>query len=149
MNVSRVSITYLREHPDTPRLCEEYADECSIPALGRYVPQWETYMMLERSLKLTAYGAFQDEHLIGFAVMLVSVYPHSGALAATVESLFVSQPKRVTGAGTLLMKRMEEYAKHKHCKAILYSAPAESVLEEILERHADRTSSVFCKAFAD
>lgn len=130
---------------DERELLAEYAAECSISALGPPNPQWETYSQLERAGKLQAFAAFVDGRIVGFAGVLVAVIPHYGVKAATVESLFVGKAYRSSGAGTRLMRVVEDYSASSGCRAILYSVPAQGQLETLLDGRCARTNAIFCK----
>lgn len=128
-----------------PELLAEYATECSITLIGTPNPQWETYAAMEAVGLMQVFAAYSDDHMVGFASVLVAVLPHYGVKIATVESLFVSKDQRGTGVGARLMQIIERYATGAGCKAILYSAPADGRLEELLGKRYARTNSVFCK----
>jgi len=85
--------------------------------------------------------------LVGFASLLVSVLPHYGKKAATVESLFVDKRHRANGYGIEIMDAMEEFAKGEGCIVILYIAPVGSQLERLLslKKGYRKTNSVFCR----
>lgn len=126
-------------------LLAEYAKECSIPGIGSFNPQWETYELLQDSGKMQMFAAYVDDKMVGFTAILCDVLPHYGVMAATVESLFVSEKHRGTGAGIRLMQIVERFAEFSDCKVVLYSAPAGGKLEAVLGGHYHRTNSVWCK----
>lgn len=145
MTIKPVGYAELLKHAD---LLAEYAAECSIHEIGAINPQPDIYEAMERAGISRMFGAFSEGFLIGFASMLVTVLPHYGQKTATVESLFVSEPFRKTGAGLGLMAAMEDYASEAGCKAMLYSAPTGGKLERLLSRRkgSRRTNAVFCIA---
>lgn len=140
-----VAISFTTIRDEGAALLAEYADECSIPAIGRPAPQWQTYAMLEASGLFQAFAAVSEDQFVGFGTMLMAVLPHYGVKVATVESLFVSKTHRRTTAGRDLMDAMERSAKCYGCKAILYSAPTGGRLEKLLGKRCTCTNSVFCK----
>lgn len=129
-------------------LVAEYSAECGIPALGEPKPQWAMYAVMEASGAMQAFAVFVGDEMAGFATVLAMVSPHYGVKVASVESMFVGQAYRASGAGTKLMAVVEAYALGAGCKALMYSAKAGSRLEALLDRRCDRTSSIFCKPLA-
>ena len=132
---------------DAEDLLAEYAAECSIPEIGTVNPQPEMYAAMERAGAVRMFGAFYEGKLVGLASVLITVLPHYGQKAATIESLFVAKSFRSKGLGPELMRAVEAHAKEAGCKAILYSAPSGGKLERLLSKRKDmrRTNSVFCR----
>lgn len=130
---------------DAPEILAEYAAECALTELGPINPQWDIYAKLEDAGMLQGLGVYVDGQFAGFASVLISILPHFGVKAATVESLFVGRAYRSKGAGTQLIAGVETCASVNGCKAILYSAPANGTLEAILGKRYAHTSTVFCK----
>lgn len=129
-------------------LIAEYAEECSIPGIGAIDPQQAIYEALEHSGMLQSFAAFNGDKMVGFANILTPVLPHYGKRVATVESLFMGKANRNTGAGGELMRHIENFAKEQGCMGILYSAPAESALEYLLQaKDYQRTNAVFYRRF--
>ena len=134
--------------PEAGTLLEEYAAECSIPAIGKINPQPSLYEALERSGALVCFGAYRYDKLIGFATVLITVLPHYGKAVAMLESIFVGAAHRKGGAGNSLLRAVESYAAERGCAAVLYSAPAGGRLEMLLmlSKSRKRTNAVFCKS---
>jgi GNAT superfamily N-acetyltransferase len=129
-------------------LLAEYAAECGVPVVGVPDPQWDMYEQMRLAGVMQGVAVYVDGVMAGFAGVLVTVLPHYGVRAATVESLFVAKAYRPKGAGARLLAAIERYAKSAECKAILYSAPAGGQLEALLGKRYARTNSVFCKPLA-
>jgi len=130
---------------DQPELLAEYVAECSVPALGQPEPQWEMYQRMQAAGLVQMFGVYVDGGMVGFASVLVSVMPHYGFIAATVESLFVAQAHRSSGAGARLMKTIERHARDRECRAVFYGAPAGGKMEGLLEKRYARASSMYYK----
>jgi GNAT superfamily N-acetyltransferase len=92
-------------------LLAEYVAECSMPALGQVQPQWEMYERMQAAGMLRMFGVLVDGLMVGFASVLVSVLPHYGVKAPTVESLFVAAEHRGSGAPARLMTAVEGHAR--------------------------------------
>lgn len=132
-------------------LISEYAKECSIAAIGEINPQAEAYTAMDQNGLLRAFMVKGDDSLpIGFAIVLTPVLPHYGVRVATLESLFVTKDKRNGGAGRELMATVEQYAKEADCVGILYSSPAGSQFEKLLDasKEYQRTNAVFYRRLA-
>ena len=134
--------------PNAADLVREYAEECSIPAIGPVNPQPAIYRALEQSGVMQCFAAFEDGAIVGFATVLCSVFPHYGRKVATVESLFVAGAHRQSEAGRELMAAIEQHAQQVGAVGILYSAPAGGKLERLLaSKHAyRRTNTVFFRS---
>ena len=142
ITVAEIPYTEIR---DQPALLAEYAVECSVPAVGAPDPQWEMYERMQAAGLLQMFGVYVDGGMVGFASVLVSVLPHYGFIAATVESLFVAQAHRSSGAGARLMKTIERHARDRECRAVFYGAPAGGKMESLLGKRYARTSSMYYK----
>ena len=129
-----------------PELLAEYIAECSIPELGRPEPNWQMYETMEQAGLLQVFGAYVEDDLVGFAAVLVMLSPHYGSKLASAESIFVRRKHRPQGAGVELMSAVEEYAQAAGCRALMYSAPAGSRLETLLDKRSNRTGSTYCKS---
>jgi GNAT superfamily N-acetyltransferase len=146
--IRQVSYAEILSTPNAQDLLEQYAQECSIPEIGRANPQAEMYRQMEATGMFQAFGLFYAEQLRGFASLLCYTLPHYGRKIANVESLFITQKHRKNGAGNLLMNAVEQYAKDNGCEVILYNARAGSQLEKLLSllRPYQRTNSVFLRS---
>lgn len=142
VSVAEISYTDIKGQTE---LLAEYAEECSVPELGRLNPQWDIYRVLEQSGALKVYAAYVDETMVGFSAVLHHVQPHYGELVAVVESLFVGKSHRCTSAGRNLMRSIEAAARLAGCKAIVYAAPAGGQLEAVLGKRYPRAGSSYCK----
>lgn len=129
-------------------LIAEYADECSIPAIGEINPKPETYATLENSGIMHSFAAFDGVRMIGFATVLSPIMPHYSKRVATIESLFVAKTSRASGAGRELMQTVERFVKDLGCVGILYSSPVGGKLERLLEasKAYQRTNAVFYRS---
>lgn len=132
--------------PGGEDLFAAYAEECSIPAIGKPDPQPEIYQMMEEAGLLKCFGLYDGPQIVGFASVLTTVLPHYSKKVATVESLFVSREYRGIGSGRLI-KAVEAFSGASGCIAILYCAPAGGELESFLDgrEEYELTNSVHCR----
>lgn len=115
-----------------PGLLEAYADESGIEGMPRPKAQADIYRRLEMSGLLHIAGAYEGEQMIGLISMIVNVLPHYGIVAGVVESFFVAQDKRKTGAGLELLRWVRETARGIGAQAILVTAPSGGQLDRVL-----------------
>lgn len=146
----QVKLAPVSEVLDSTALIEEYAAECSIPAIGEINPQRDIYALIENAGISQSFMVSEDGKDIGFAILLTPVLPHYGKKVANLECIFIAKASRRTGAGRELMNAVERYAKQVGCVGILYSSPAGGQLEKLLEasKGYQRTNAVFYRRFA-
>ena len=145
MKIRRCSYTEILGPDTTQGLLEEYAAECSVAA----DPQYHMYEALERCGGLQCFGAWVQDQLVGFCSVIVSVMPHHGQRVASIESIFVANEYRWTGAGLQLLSVAECYAAEQGCIVLLYQPRVGSAMESILSRRhgVKRTHSVYTRRF--
>lgn len=147
-NIRICSVSEVEQSLETADLLAAYAHESAIPELGSGEAQFNLYHSLENTGMLRVLGAFREEKLVGFIVILVSDLPHYGGLAATTESFFVSPEARRGGVGMSLLGNAEELAASVGAKGMLVSAPKNGRLEQVMSHSSAyrQTNSVFFKA---
>ena len=134
-----------------PGLIEEYASESSIQGMPHPAARLSTYQRLERSGAFICFGAYENNILVGFITVLLSVLPHYEVSAATVESVFVSAAHRKSGHGARLIRQAEQHARKCKASGLLICAPAGGKLTKVLARAKSyrQTNHVFFKGFSD
>lgn len=144
------TISDLESQPHIHEMLDEYAQESAIHGLPHPKVNIETYRALEKVGAIHILGAFLEEKLIGFFVVLSPVLPHFGVKVAVAESFFVSKEHRKTGAGLKLLKAAEAYAMAVGSCGLLVSAPMNGILSEILPNVGyNETSRVFFRSFTN
>jgi len=121
--VRRITFAELTASAEWDGLVSEYADECQIAGLPRFKYDSSTYYLLENSGAMIFAAAFVEDTLVGFATMIVTQLPHYSRIVAIVESIFVAKQHRSSGAGMMLIRKMESIAKDNEAIGILVSAP--------------------------
>ena len=129
MIVRRCTIAELEAAPNLDEVLAEYATESSIPELGPARAQAEIYRAMESAGFLHPIAAFYESRLVGIILPIVITLPHYGVVAATVESFFVPASERKKGVGLELLARAKQVATELGAKALLLSAPVDSVLD--------------------
>ena len=89
----------------------------------------------------------EDEHSIGFALYGFRYSSFSGQPSIWLDDLYVRQNKRSQGAGTLLMKRLQQIAQKHKCTHLAWTADARNtrglkfyhrIGAKIIEQKGDR-----------
>lgn len=139
----------VQEILDCPDLLGEYADESAIDGMPRPCPDAPMYQALEANGKIVALGAFDEDRLVGFLVMLTVTLPHYSEKVATAESFFVSAAYRRAGVGDRLLDEAKRFAKEMGAVGLLISAPINGKLAAVLERKKSftETNRVFFTRF--
>lgn len=146
--VSECSFSGLADDPEFDALVAEYATESKIKGMPPINWAREMYEGME-SMGMVHCLALRDteDKLIGFAILLCTIYPHYSKLAVTAESLFVTRDYRQGGSGMKLIKAIEDHGKKIGAVGILLSAPHGGSLEAVAPRIGyQHTNSVFFKA---
>lgn len=133
--------------PELPALLEEYQRESLIEGMPKPNAKLEIYKQMGSAIH--ALGAFLDDTFIGFVVVLSPVIPHYGILISSLESFFVAQGYRTSGAGMVLLRRAEDHARGLKSPGMLVSAPAGSSLDQLLEhsRSYKHTNNSYFRRF--
>jgi GNAT superfamily N-acetyltransferase len=151
ITVRRCGVAEIFDDPRGEELMAEYAQECAERMLTAPEPQRDMYEQLEEIGMAQCFRCACDEEMAGFATVLLAPSAHNGKRYATVESLFVANEHRSTGAGTELMAVIEDAARAAGCEAIVYSAHVGSRLARILFLSSDRyvnTGYIFMRRLA-
>lgn len=136
--------------PNRDELLDEYASEAAIDGMPSPQVHDELYKVLEASGALKLIGAFVDDVMIGFIVVLNHVLPHYGVRMAVSESFFVAKAHRKGGAGLMLLREAERHAIEVGAPGLLVSAPTGGRLAALLPNIGYReTNRVFFKRLSD
>ena len=127
----------------------EYAEESAIDGMPQPRPDAPAYRTMEANGKVVAFGAFDEDKLIGFLVMLAVTLPHYSEKVATAESFFVSAAYRRAGTGDRLLDEAKRFAKEIGAVGLLISAPIGGKLAAVLEKKKSftETNRVFFTRF--
>ena len=149
MDIREVTCTELSAAPEFSSLLQEYAEECSLGGLSVEVSE-DIYYKMEESGLLTLLAAFDDDELLGFVSILVTVLPKYSLPVAATESFFVASKHRRTGAGLRLLRAAEKVAASTGAVGMLVSAPSGSWLAKGAPRSGyEESNRVFFRVFAD
>ena len=144
LSIRPVTFAEIEKSPAAPRLFAEYAAESAITELGTPKPDAAYYASLEAGGALFGFGAFLDDELVGFFMLLVAHVPHWQLPIASSESFFVAKDHRKSGAGMKLLHAAETKSAEVGAAGPFISAPVGSVLEQVMRGIGYRpTNSVF------
>lgn len=144
--IKQCTVQEIKSAPNFTELLAEYAVESAIHGMPNTNAKLDMYQSLESTGSIVVFGAFVDDELAGFLVVLAPMLPHYGRVVATAESFFVAKDKRDSGAGLELLRVAEKHAESIGSPALLVSAPANGVLEKVLPRVGyDHSNTVFFK----
>ena len=148
--IKKCSISEIEANPNFLDLHQEYWDESAVVGLPPPNEKMAVYKLIENEPSFTAFGAFIDDSLIGFVVVLTTTIPHYGAMIAVTESLFVGKAYRRTGAGLKLIRTAQRYARNAGSPAIAITAPYGGQLSKVLPLMGYRkTNETFLRSFGD
>lgn len=120
--------------PHIRDIISEYASESAIAGLPHSFGKVDMYKKLEDTGAICPIGAFLNELLVGFIIVLASDWGHYSERITIVESFFVMKEHRKTGAGLKLEQAARELAKEQKSCGILLNAPIGSSLAEVLPK---------------
>jgi GNAT superfamily N-acetyltransferase len=150
VEIRKCTVAEIAESEAFPSLWQEYADESAMAGLPYPSDKLASYYMIEGTGIMQPYGAYREEQLIGFVVVMVPVIPHYGVSVGVTESLFVAKAHRKTGAGIALIRTAEQHVREAGGPALLVSAPFGGRLAEVLPRIGYReTNRVFMRRVVD
>lgn len=115
-------------------LIDEYADESKVEGLPKQNAKISMYEAMEKANAIKSIGAFFDDKLIGFILLIAPIMPHYDARLAVTESFFVSKEYRKTGAGLKLINAAKEYTKNQNACGLMLTAPEGSDLAKVLPK---------------
>lgn len=148
LTVRQCALTEVVDAPEFPQLIAEYEAESAMAGMPPTNAKIPLYRQLEAARALTAFGAWQDNTLIGFIGVLYHELPHYGIGLAVVESFFVTMSRRPTGAGLKLKRLAEEHAKALGSPGLCITAPVNSQLDTMLnssKRYAHASNVYFMR----
>lgn len=150
--IKKCTIADLECAPNIQDILAEYAAESSPPIRGlpRPLAKVDTYKHLESINAIHIMGAFFDDLLIGYIIILAPIMPHYSIRIAVSESFFVLKEHRKTGAGLKLLHAAEIWAKEQGACGILVSSPLGGDLAEVLPKVGyTETNRVFFRSLGD
>jgi|TARA_R110000803_G_scaffold209619_1_gene279632 GNAT superfamily N-acetyltransferase len=141
--IRQISVDGLIECPEFPALLQEYADECPPKSGMPHTYNKATYKALEESGALQSFGAFgEDEELLGFVTVIITMLPKYTSLIGATESFFVASKHRKTGAGVKLLRAAEAKASEAGAFGMLVSAPSGGRLAEVMPKSGYEESDI-------
>lgn len=149
VTIRPLTVEQFERESNGPALLAEYEAESANKRLPPAAANMELFRAIETSGAMFAAGAYREDQLIGFVVVISTKLPHYGVLFSTTQSFFVASEHRHTGAGVKLLRAAEEHAKDIGSPGLFISAPVGGVLVDVLShsRHYSFTNAVFYRSF--
>jgi hypothetical protein len=146
IEIRSVTISDIERDQQWLDLVDEYGSEVQHAGMPSHDPQMETYGSLEQLGVLHPFCAYDGDRMIGFMFLLFSVLPHYGVLMMSIESWYVSEAARSTGAGIKMLGFAEDFAMGRGAHGVIISAPIGGALERVAPRRGySQTSAVYVK----
>lgn len=108
-------------------------------------PNMEAYKVCEDAGLVVAFGAFDGDEMIGYAVAFVVPHMHHGFICAQHDLLFVKKEYRASRTGLILKRRLEEACVAKGAVRIFWHAKPGSTFSKILQKTCELEEYVFVK----
>lgn len=138
----------LYEDPNFANLIVEYIGESELKELAPIKIDVDLYERMNQLGVLHVMAAFDNKSMLGFAIITVSPNLHYSKKIAATESFFVGKDHRKSGAGMRLLAAIEEKGKELGATCIFLSAPVNSKLQEVMDKHKGyrETNRIFLKS---
>lgn len=145
MEMRPMTVAEFFNRPEANDIIAEYTTESGNPDLGNAMPSQKQYEQMERSEILNVIGAFDEDSLVGFVTVVVTMYPHFGKLVGSVESIWLRKDKRAGGAGLRLLKAAFANAKERGAVGCYLGARFGSRQHKLYERLFQPMNVLFWK----
>jgi len=127
-----VPISELEAAPNLSEFLAEYSKEAKTDGMPPPRVHVDAYHTMEKSGLMTTICAFEGASVIGLIIMLVTIMPHYSVPVAHLESFFVTESHRHTGAGFRLLRMAEGAAKDKGAAGIVVNSYSGSTLDRVM-----------------
>lgn len=112
-------------------LLQQNFDESGLPG-ARFKLHELTYQALADNRAGFAIVAFDDNGVVGFVSVFMSVHPHTSEIVATNDSVYVLPSHRLTSVGGQLMIRAERESRLRGSTCFLWQVPGGSDIDKAL-----------------
>lgn len=108
-------------------------------------PLLGVYAELEKVSSIVAYGAFDDDQMVGYSVAILGPHLHYGFIYAHHDLLYISPEHRKGTLALRLIRMTEERCQALGAKFIAWHVKPDSTLEAILSRTGYAVEEVIYK----
>ena len=133
IEIRKIKVAEVWACENWPKLLEEYTKECKFKEFPDVEINKELYNNLEKLGTLQAFGAFKNNDLIGFIIVMSYPSTHYDLTMATTEGFMVLQEHRCTGAGLKLLRAVEKHVQTYKAGALFVSAPIGQKLAKVMK----------------
>lgn len=137
----------LKNDPRLYILAVEYEKEKANPELGAARWDVKTYEKLVKEGKYLPIGVYDEDKLVGYGGVLISVLPHYNKLVATIESIFLKKEYRKGRTGTKMVEELEKLASKAGAQGVYFTTGVGDKLSKLAPLIGYRPANeVFFKA---
>jgi GNAT superfamily N-acetyltransferase len=131
LQVKELSFEELRDADGLLETVEEYGATHADKEVGIPQPDFAAYERLASSGVLRFIGAFEDESVVGFAVLIVSPSRHYEEPAVSTDCIYLRKSARRSGLGLMLLSKMAEVTAREGAKGYAMVAQPGSTLDRL------------------
>lgn len=135
MDIQPSCVRELYADPNFVAMTAEYSLH-SNPTMPTPVFKQSDYQAREDAGVLDSWAVRVDGKLVGFMAIIAGHSLHFGPGMAIVESLFVMQDYRTTGAGKALIHLAKDFVRNRAFKVCVVQCPYGAPLAKLLEKEA-------------
>lgn len=111
-------------------------------------PMIEAYQKLEQMGCLVAFGAFDDDEMVGYCIAFVLPHLHYGFMYANHDVLFLTKKHRAGSTGLKLINRVEKACKELGARFMFWHAKPSTNMDQLLiKMGATLEETVYRKEF--
>lgn len=133
IHIKPTSIAQIQAASNIDALLDAYAQESALSVMPEPMPDWDSYAAREKSGGIIAHGAYVDDTLVGFMVIMMCYAAQYSAWIGNTMALFVMPEYRKFGTGKKLVDSMAEAAFTHNMVALALGAPSNSRLAKAAE----------------
>lgn len=123
-------------------LLDAHHDETE-PHFGRPEPRWSSYRQIESMGMLLAFGAFDGDEMVGYALAYVLPHMHYPWSYGNHDALFLRKDCRRGSLGGRLMRALSAAAKERGAACMFWHAKPGTPFEQLVARGAKVEETVY------
>lgn len=131
--IKHISVAKIQAASNIGELLDAYAQESALAVMPEPMLDWDIYEALEESGGIIAHGAYVDDTLVGFMVIMMCYAAQYSADIGNTMLLFVLPEHRRFGTGKKLVDSVAEAAFTHGMAALAIGAPSDSRLAKAAE----------------
>lgn len=133
IQIKPTSVAQIQAASNIDVLLEAYAQESALSVMPEPMPDWDSYVAMEESGGIIAHGAYVDDALVGFMVIMMCYAAQYSASIGNTMAIFVLPEYRKFGTGKKLVDSVADAAFTHGMAALAIGAPSDSRLAKAAE----------------